>query len=92
MAKRSLNDIVYIRIVNGKQPQTIRLKGGYLNLLPREEVRIPESSMTDDIRSKSNRGILKFFEEAITAPVVEKSVEKVVEKPVEKVVEKKAEK
>ena len=49
-----------VKIINGKQPNTIRIKEGYLNLLPGETTDISESSMTNDIVSKVRTGWLKI--------------------------------
>jgi len=74
MSKKVVKEM--IRIVNGKQPQTIKIREGYLNLLPKEETLVSESSMTQDIYSKVRAGILKIenvSEEVPSVEIVEKT-------------------
>jgi len=47
---------------NGKQSQTIKLMGGYLNLLPNETLNVKHDNLTEDIFAKQKTGWLKLKE------------------------------
>lgn len=79
MIKKTITNKVMYKIVNGKQPQTVKLKDGYINLLPREELSFSENSLTEDVTSKERRGYIKL--ERINFPV-----ETVVEEEIKPVV------
>lgn len=60
-----------VRILNGKQPQIIKLREGYVSLLPNEETLVTEASLTQDIYSKVRSGILKMSAVLEEVPSIE---------------------
>ena len=49
-----------VKIINGKQTQMIKLKGGFLTMLPYETLVVDPEAITADIVSKEKTGWLKL--------------------------------
>ena len=49
-----------LKIINKKQSITFFIKNGYITLLPKEEVTIDPTSMTDDVQSKVDSGLMRI--------------------------------